>query len=182
MRRPSVSTLIASLAVFFALGGSAIAAKHYLITSTSQIKPSVLSQLHGRAGTQGPAGSPGPQGVPGAPGPAGPSNLSALTSVTGPTVEVLTGKVGSATATCPAGSHAVSGGGSGSIAGIDVSEMETNHQEWFIITDNTTSITVKIHAEVQCAGAGQAVAARVRHPLRANAERALRQAALLTQG
>jgi hypothetical protein len=96
MRKPSASTLIASLALFFALGGTAIAAKHYLITNTSQIKPSALSQLHGRVGAQGPAGAPGPQGSPGAQGPAGPSNLSALVSVTGPTVEVLTGKVGSA--------------------------------------------------------------------------------------
>ena len=172
MRRPPASTLIASLALFFALGGTAIAAKHYLITSTKQIKPSVLKQLHGAQGPQGPAG---PQGA------AGPSNLSALTSITGPTVEVPKGEVGSAKAVCPAGSHAISGGGSGGIAGIAVSEMETNHQEWFIIIANSTSITVKIHAEVQCAGAGQAVAAQVRQPIRASAEEAIRQAASLAQ-
>ena len=52
VRRPSASSVIASLALFFALGGTAIAAKHYLITSTSQIKPSVLKQLHGQEGLE----------------------------------------------------------------------------------------------------------------------------------
>jgi hypothetical protein len=32
------------VALFFALSGAAIAATHYLITSTNQIEPSVLSQ------------------------------------------------------------------------------------------------------------------------------------------
>ncbi len=163
-RRPSPATAIALLALFFALGGTAIAAKHYLITSTSQIKPSVLKQLHGKVGETGPAGTAGlagPQGPGGPQGPAGPSNLSALTTVIGPTVEVPTGKVGGAEATCPAGSRAVSGGGFASIAGLDDSEMETTHTSWFIVISNQTGITLKIHASVECAGAGQAVAASV---------------------
>jgi hypothetical protein len=55
----------------------AIAAKHYLITSTSQIKPSVLTKLKGHAGKQGPlgpagaTGATGPQGATGGQGPAG---------------------------------------------------------------------------------------------------------------
>ncbi len=52
LRRPSLSTIISSLALFFALGGTAIAAQHYLITSTSQIKPSVLAKLKGKAGAK----------------------------------------------------------------------------------------------------------------------------------
>jgi hypothetical protein len=169
-RRPSPATAIALVALFFALGGTAIAAKHYLVTSTSQIKPSVLKQLRGKAGDTGPVGAAGPQGVagpqgPGGPqGPAGPSNLSGLTTITGPTEEVPTGKAGGAEAVCPAGSRAVSGGGFGSIAGIAASEMETTHTSWFIVIGNTTGITLKIHATVECAGAGQAVAASVRRP------------------
>ena len=75
--RPSSATIIACLALFFALGGTAIAAKHYLITSTSQIKPSVLTKLKGHPGKQGPAGptgatgATGAQGVTGGQGPAG---------------------------------------------------------------------------------------------------------------
>jgi hypothetical protein len=159
--------VLSALALFFALGGTAIAAKHYLIMSTSQIKPSVLKQLHGKAGEPGAAGATGPQGPagpqgPGGPqGPAGPSNLSALTTVIGPTVEVPAGKVGGAEATCPAGSRAVSGGGFASIAGLDDSEMETTHTSWFIVISNQTGITLKVHASVECAGAGQAVAASV---------------------
>jgi len=45
LRRPSPTSIVASLALFVALGGSAVAASHYIITSTSQIKPSVLSKL-----------------------------------------------------------------------------------------------------------------------------------------
>ncbi|MFI4977498.1 MAG: hypothetical protein ACHQC8_02290 [Solirubrobacterales bacterium] len=177
-RRPSPATAISLLALFFALGGTAIAAKHYLITSTSQIKPSVLKQLHGKAGETGPAGAAGaagPAGPQGSQGPAGPSNLSGLTSVTGPTIEVPVGKVEGAEATCPAGSHAVSGGGSGSIAGIDVSEMGTGHQSWFIIIYNESAITLKIHAEAQCAGAGQAVAASVGRSTHAHAAQHVHQ-------
>ena len=46
-RRPSPSLIVALLALFVALGGTAIAAGRYLITSTSQIRPSVLAQLGG---------------------------------------------------------------------------------------------------------------------------------------
>ena len=174
-RRPSPTTVIALLALFFVLGGTAVAAKHYLITSTSQIKPSVLTKLKGNAGPGGPAGPAGAPGAQGAQGPAGPINLSALTSVTGPEVEVPKEEVGGTSAFCPAGSHAVSGGGSSSIAGIAASEMGTGHQSWFIIIVNETTITLKIHAEAECAGAGQAVAASVPRAVRARAEQQVDQ-------
>jgi hypothetical protein len=173
LRKPSLTGITAALALFIAFGGSAAAASHYLVTSTSQIKPSVLMKLKGNAGAKGaagPAGAVGPAGAPGAigpQGPAGPSNLSALTTVIGPTVEVPTGKVGAAEAVCPAGFRAVSGGGEASIAGIAGSEMETSHTSWFILMVNETSIVLKIHAAVQCAGAGQAVAADVSYPTHA---------------
>jgi hypothetical protein len=62
--------VVALIALFVALGGTGIAARHYLITSTSQIKPSVLKQLQ-RAGERGPAGLPGREGPPGSVGPRG---------------------------------------------------------------------------------------------------------------
>lgn len=167
LRRPSVATGISGLALFLALGGSAVAAKHYLVTSSSQIKPSVLSKLKGKTGATGPVGPQGTGGPQGPQGPAGPSNLSGLTTVIGPTVEVPTGKVGGAEAVCPSGSRAVSGGGYASIAGIADSEMESSHTSWFILMVNETGITLKIHAAVQCAASGQAIAASVPRPTHA---------------
>jgi hypothetical protein len=169
-RRPSPTSIIASLALFFALGGTAVAASHYVITSSSQIKPTVLSKLKGKPGPQGaagPAGSQGATGPQGPAGPAGPTSLSALTTITGPTVEVENDKVKATGAECPAGDRAVSGGGDGSISGLTDSEMETSHTSWFILVYNTSGVTLKIHATVECAAGGQAVAARVSRPTHA---------------
>jgi hypothetical protein len=62
--RPSVPLVLSFLALVFALGGSAVAANHFLITSKSQIAPSVLRQLakNGRRGKRGPTGPKGPTG------------------------------------------------------------------------------------------------------------------------
>jgi hypothetical protein len=59
--------VIATVALVFAMAGGAFAAK-YLITSTSQIKPSVLKKLKGATGPQGPQGPQGPAGPAGASG------------------------------------------------------------------------------------------------------------------
>jgi hypothetical protein len=49
MRRPSPTTVIAIVALVVALGGTAIAASRYIITSASQIKPSAIKELEARA-------------------------------------------------------------------------------------------------------------------------------------
>ncbi len=75
-RTPSPAMVVASLALFFALGGSALAAKHYLISSTKQISPKVLKKLQGKkgaAGATGPVGPAGPKGETGAKGETGPA-------------------------------------------------------------------------------------------------------------
>jgi hypothetical protein len=69
--RLSYANVTATLALFFALSGGALAASHYLITSTKQIKPSVLSALKGKPGPAGPAGGQGPVGERGPAGAAG---------------------------------------------------------------------------------------------------------------
>jgi hypothetical protein len=74
-RRLGYANVVSTLALVLAIGGgTAWAAHHYLITSTSQIKPSVLAKLHGArgaAGAQGAAGAAGAAGVAGAAGAAG---------------------------------------------------------------------------------------------------------------
>jgi hypothetical protein len=77
-RRANATSVIAVLALVFAMSGGAWAANKYLITSTKQIKPSVLKQLKGavgRTGAAGPAGAPGPQGPAGPAGGAGKEGL-----------------------------------------------------------------------------------------------------------
>jgi hypothetical protein len=67
---PSPAMAVALLALFVALGGTAIAAHHYLINSTKQISPKVLAKLKGNAGPPGPTGTgaAGPVGKDGASG------------------------------------------------------------------------------------------------------------------
>jgi hypothetical protein len=83
----SYANVAATLALVFAMGGSAIAANHYLINSTKQINPKVLKKLRGKAGHRGPSGAPGAKGAAGSAGgagaqgprgPEGPAGLSAL--------------------------------------------------------------------------------------------------------
>jgi Collagen triple helix repeat (20 copies) len=83
--------LVAWLALFVALGGTSVAASHYLVTSTKQIKPSVLKELHGATGPAGPAGPAGPRGsaaaagAPGAVGPQGPAGTNGSNGARGET-------------------------------------------------------------------------------------------------
>ena len=52
-RRLNYANVTATLALFFALSGGALAAKHYVISSTNQISPKVLSALKGKTGPTG---------------------------------------------------------------------------------------------------------------------------------
>jgi hypothetical protein len=107
LRRPSRTEIIAAVALFVVLGGTAGAAGRYLITSTSQIKPSVLKALRGDAGHIGPAGSRGigATGAPGSPGPSGPSGEPGATGAQGPAG--ATGPAGPAGPAGPSGAPIV---------------------------------------------------------------------------
>src|SRR5665811_159515 len=71
--------LVAWLALFVALGGTSLAASHYVINSTKQINPKVIKKLKGN---RGPRGAIGPTGATGAQGPAGTPNTASFFSRT----------------------------------------------------------------------------------------------------
>jgi Collagen triple helix repeat (20 copies) len=70
-RRLTYANVTATLALFFAMSGGALAAKHYLISSTKQINPKVLKALKGNRGATGATGAAGAAGAAGKEGPAG---------------------------------------------------------------------------------------------------------------
>jgi len=91
------TTVLLSVFAGSLLAGGAWAASRYLITSTAQIKPSVLATIEksarsaakgpqgvaGAVGAAGPAGAPGAAGLPGAQGPAGAPGMTGATGATG---------------------------------------------------------------------------------------------------
>ena len=71
-KRLSYANVAATLALVFSMTGGAMAANHYLISSTKQIKPSILKKLKGNTGKTGKTGAAGGPGTPGAQGKEGP--------------------------------------------------------------------------------------------------------------
>jgi hypothetical protein len=67
-RRLGYANVAATLALVFSMSGGALAASHYLISSTSQINPKVLKKLKGNTGHTGAPGGPGATGPQGAAG------------------------------------------------------------------------------------------------------------------
>lgn len=147
MTRPSAGTLISIVALFFALGVGGGYAAGGLIGS-AQIKdhsiqlvdlsPAAQAALRGQAGQNGSF------------------DLSKITAaISLPNVVVQPGTAGSAEAICPAGDAAISGGGFGDIAGIDVSRPYfppggTYPTGWYIAVLNDKQIPVSISAQVVC--------------------------------
>jgi hypothetical protein len=70
-RHVTYSSVMATLAVFLALGGTAVAAHGYLLNSKKQISPKLLKLLHGAKGARGAQGTQGIQGATGATGATG---------------------------------------------------------------------------------------------------------------
>ncbi len=106
-----------TLALVLAMTGGAFAAGKFVITSTKQIKPSVLKQFQGKTGPAGPAGPAGGNGKDGAPGAQGPkgdmgsagkdgvNGANGATGSTGPTgAKGAAGAAGPVGATGPSGS------------------------------------------------------------------------------
>jgi hypothetical protein len=120
-KRLTYANLASTLALFLAVsGGTAYAANHFLITSTKQIKPSVLKQLKGAPGSAGAAGAAGAAGGPGPEGKQGPAGKDGVNGApgtngtnggSGPSGKGVT--VGGSAAGCSAGGVSVEVEGSG---------------------------------------------------------------------
>jgi hypothetical protein len=147
MRRPSPAMLVALLALFVALGGTAMANKG-LVTG-AQIKdhsiglvdlsPGAVAKLHGRQGPTGPAGT----------------NASILTKLTfeHAVTALGAGAIGNATATCPAGSAIISGGASTTGVGLWASEpvaVSSSSSGWFAGGRANSLIQAEIDTYVIC--------------------------------
>jgi hypothetical protein len=72
----SYANIVATLALLFTMSGGALAANHYLINSTKQIRPKVLKALKGKTGATGKTGAAGATGSQGATGTAGAKGAS----------------------------------------------------------------------------------------------------------
>ncbi len=137
-KRLTYANVAATLALVFAMSGSALAAGHYLITSTKQIKPSVVASLKGKAGTsgtpgtqgsQGPAGAAGKEGSGGKEGPAGKEGPEGKEGKAG--TNGTNGKPGKSVvvATEPEGANCEKGGSSLEVEGSSTKHYVCNGKE-----------------------------------------------------
>jgi hypothetical protein len=70
-KRITYANVAATMALVFSMSGGALAAKHYLVSSTKQISPKVLKKLKGNTGKTGLTGKEGPTGKEGSAGKTG---------------------------------------------------------------------------------------------------------------
>jgi hypothetical protein len=107
-RHLSYANVAATLALVLSMSGGALAASHYLVTSTKQISPNVMRSLKGRQGRRGAYGPTGATGTTGTTGARG------ITGPTGPGAEE--GGVGGGSGpTGPTGPAGLGGGGQAAV-------------------------------------------------------------------
>ena len=167
-RKPSPTALVASLALFFSLGGGAYAATHYRITSMHQLGPGVRHELRGKVGPMGPQG---PQGRSGtitvvaktASTPPVQGLAFATASMLGTPVTIPAGGQGTATATCQANAGLPNAGlptGGGYIAApglvvnTDEQDAAPKFNGWNVTATNPTEQSLTLQAQVVCAQPG----------------------------
>lgn len=141
-------------------GGSAVAASRWVITSTHQIKPSVLRQLRGERGPRGWTGATGPQGVQGQTGPAGsfsPANVQIVQAqpvYLCPAGQAQQCNIGGGYAACPPGKVAIGGGWQGPLVDTTISDNYpgANDTAWYVTAASSASIYQSFTPYAVCAG------------------------------
>lgn len=156
--------LLGVVVAFAVLGGTAWAGSRWIITSTNQIKPDVLSHLRGARGAQGPrgmagtTGAAGPAGLPGTPGGFSTANV---VEVTGPLVTMCASSggicaVAGSFASCPPGAVVLGGGWFGGSSPPVVATVADdypigNGTAWDVVMANNGPIASTFQAYAECA-------------------------------
>ncbi|MFL5845131.1 MAG: hypothetical protein ACJ762_10590 [Solirubrobacteraceae bacterium] len=160
-RLPSPATVLAFAALVLAMTGSAIAAKKYVITSTKQIKPSVLKQLKGKRGAVGPTGAIGATGAKGDTGATGATGAAGAAGAKGDTGN--TGATGSAGPVTIIYDRSTDTPGAytsvNSTSQVTKSTVTLPPGTWFLRADATvhTATSQAVTCEMRAAGAGSAL-------------------------
>ena len=152
--------IVTTLALALVLSASAVAGAQALIGSSQianrsirlvDIHPSAVKVLRGKRGPRGPQGVPGANGLQGPAGASGGFDPSKLTYVTGPSTTIAADDVGSASATCPAGTTVTGGGFYTSIA-VPASSQAFANNSWTVIVNNFgIGIPIEAYAFAVCA-------------------------------
>ncbi len=165
----AVSTLVFAGGAYGAAKITGAQIKDGTITG-ADVKNRSLTPADFKGSVQGPTGPQGPAGPTGPQGPAGPSPLSAIKAYYGQ-MTVAAGVVNGGFVSCLPGQRMVSGGYFTNSGVVFLNEATDDQTGWTVAVDNSgSSVQATLEAEVNCAGAGQAVAARAKnrgmHPVR----------------
>jgi hypothetical protein len=143
--------VLAIMALVVGMTGAAFAAKKYVITSTSQIKPSVVKSLKGKAGATGATGATGAQGPAGKDGTNGSNGKDGTDGTDGTNGQSVVAGTEPGGVNCTEGGAKFEVEGSGTktyacngeegspwAAGGTLPETETETGAWAVSTDRAT--------------------------------------------